>query len=785
METDRNSTSWVLWDPISPLQTVILVSLVATGFYLALKLEGVLMLHPQTVWPVWPGWALLVPVLLVVPRRMWLILIAVAFAVFVFYDLQAGVPLRSIAWFIPADTIQVLIATLSLYYFFGGVPHLDSVSSLTKYLFFAVILAPFVAAFVSAPGIGTDYWHGWRICFFSDALSFLTLTTPILSWLNDGPGWMRKPRIYQLEAVALIIGLAFVSYLSFADPAESTSPALLYSLVPFLLWSALRFGSIGVSSAIFVLAFLSIWGAVHGRGPFVEQAPLQNVFPIQLFLIFTAIPFLVLAALAEERKMAAEALHRREKQLLEAQRVAQVGHWQWDPKTGVVVWSKELYRIAGRDPDLAPPHFGEQSRMYLPESYERLKSAVTETLQSGTPYKLDLQIVRPDGNTRWITDQGEALRDGAGRIAWLYGTAQDITERKHAEDELRASEEKFRSIFRNAGVGMVIVSSEGRYLAANDTFCECLGYTEEELLQKTVESITVAEDWPAFSQKLSEALEHGTNFHRVEKRCLHKTGRVVTTESSCCLIRGPSGEPQYFVGEVLDVTQRKLAEEALSSVSRRLIEAHEEERARIARELHDDISQRLTLLAIALQRVRQDLPVSSNKSLRSIDEVLKSVEDLGGDIQTLSHRLHSSKLQYLGLAAACAGFCREVAERQNIEVSFRSENISRNLSNEICLCLFRVLQEALQNAVKHSGARKFQVSLEDSSGEVELTVHDSGAGFDPDKAINGHGLGLVSMRERLKLVDGDLCVESKPHHGTTVHARVPIAPRAKSAKVAE
>jgi PAS domain S-box-containing protein len=774
-----------LWNPISPLQTVILASLVAIVFYLALKLEGALMLHPQTVWPVWPGWALLVPVLVVVPRRVWLILIGAAFGVFVFYDLQAGVPLRSIAWFIPADTIQVLIAALCLNHFFWGVPQLDSVSGVTKYLFFVVILAPFVAAFLSAPGIGTDYWHGWRICFFSDALSFLTLTTPILSWLGDGPAWVRKPRIYQLEAVVLIVGLAFVSYFSFAAPGGSTSPALLYSLVPFLLWSALRFGSIGVSSAIFVVAFLSIWGAVHGRGPFVDRVPLQNVFPMQLFLISSATPFLVLAALAEERKTAVKALHQREKELLEAQRVAQIGHWQWDPKTGVVVWSKELYRIAGRDPDLAPPPFTEQSRMYVPESYERLKSAVKETLQSGKPYKLDLQIVRPDGNARWITDHGEAMRDSAGRIAWLHGTAQDITERKHAENELRASEEKFRGIFRNAVVGMLIVSSNGSILAANDAFCDCLGYSEAELLQKTVESVTLAEDWPSFSQKLNEALEHGTDFHKVEKRFLHKTGRVVTTESSCWLIRGPSGEPHYFVGEVLDVTQRKLAEEALSSVSRRLIEAHEEERSRIARELHDDISQRLTLLTIALQRVREDLPVSSGNSLRCIDDVLGSIEGLGSDIQTLSHRLHSSKLQYLGLAAACAGFCREVAERQIVEVEFHSENISRDLSNEICLCLFRVLQEALQNAVKHSGERKFQVSLKESSDEVELTVHDSGAGFDPDKPKNGHGLGLVSMRERLKLVDGDLRVESKLHSGTTVHARVPVVLSAKSAKIGE
>jgi PAS domain S-box-containing protein len=909
VETDRNRSSWNIWNPISLIQTVLLVSLVATVSYLALKLEGALTLHPQTVWPLWPGWALLVPVLLVVPRRLWLILIGVAFAAFVFYDLQAGVPLRSIAWFVPADTIQVLIATLCLKHFFGGVPQLDSVRSLTRYLFFAVILAPFVAAFISAPGIGTDYWHGWRICFFSDVLSFLTLTTAILNWISNGHAWVRKSRMYQLEAAVLIIGLALVSYLSFAAPDSGSSPALLYSLVPFLLWSALRFGSTGVSSAILVVVFLSIWGAVHGRGPFVERAPLQNVFPIQLFLIFSATPFLVLAALVEERKTdeealrkgeerlrlaiqagkmyafewntstdsivrssgngqvlgvegqlpttgqetfakvhpddrerlfsafavlnpekpslqishrmvgpdgavvwvdrairayfdergrmlriigmvadvterkkAEEALHQREKELLEAQRVAQVGNWQWDPTTGVVVWSKELYRIAGRDPNLSPPPFGEQSRLYMPESYERLKLAVTETLQTGKPYTLDLQIVRPDGSTRWITDHGEALRDGAGRIAWLRGTAQDITERKRADDALRESEEKFRSVFRDAGVGMVIVSTAGRFLAANDAFCKCLGYTEEELLQMTVQSITVPKDWPDFSRRFNETVERGTSFQKVEKHCLHKNGRIVTTETSASLIRGPCGEPRYFVAVVLDITHRKLAEEALSSVSRRLIEAHEEERTWIARELHDDFNQRITLLAVNLEKVKQDLPASLSESHHCFDETLKSVRDLASDIHALSHRLHSSKLEYLGLAAAADGLCRETSDRQDVEIDFHAENIPRSLPKEISLCLFRVLQEALQNAVRHSGVRQFEVSLKGASDEIQLCVRDSGLGFDSEKAITCRGLGLVSMKERLKLVGGKLSIDAKLQHGTSIDARVPLRTRTRSAR---
>jgi len=510
-----------------------------------------------------------------------------------------------------------------------------------------------------------------------------------------------------------------------------------------------------------------VWQEESGRAFFDEQGRITRETGI--------------VADVTARKMAEEALRQRQLELVEAQRVAQVGSWHWDAKNDAVIWSKELYRIAGRDPNHPPPAFGEHAQLYTRESWERLKRAVAETLQTGTAYELDLQMVRPDGGTRWITDRGEALRDTAGKIVSLRGTAQDITERKHVEDGLRTSEEKFRSVFQSAEVGMVIVSPEGRFLAANEAFCECLGYTEEELLQKNVQSITLPEDWPSFSQRLREAVQRGTSLQRVEERWLHKSGRIVATECSASLIRGPSGEPQYFVEEVLDVTQRKLAEEALSSLSRRLIEAHEEERTWIARELHDDFGQRIALLAVNLEKVKQELPISAVEVGQRIEEVSRCVSDLGSEIQTLSHRLHSSKLEYLGLVAAARAFCSELAHRQNVEIAFRSQDIPKNLPQEIALCLFRVLQEALQNAIKHSGARRFEVSLQGVANEIQLSVHDSGVGFDPEKAIAGHGLGLISMRERLKLVDGQLFVYSEPHGGTTIDARVLLRPLVKTA----
>jgi integral membrane sensor domain MASE1 len=200
--------------------------LVAVLSYLAPKIAGALLFHPQMVWPLWPGCVLLVSILLLVPLRIWPMVIPAAFAAFILFDLQAGVPVRSIAWFILADTVEVLTAALALNYFFDGLPRLNSVTALSKYLFFAVLLAPSAAAFLSAFGIHGAYWPSWRVCFLSEVLAFVTLAPALLSWVSDGPAWARKSRGNHLELVLLTAGLVLLSYFTFIA-SGSNSPALL------------------------------------------------------------------------------------------------------------------------------------------------------------------------------------------------------------------------------------------------------------------------------------------------------------------------------------------------------------------------------------------------------------------------------------------------------------------------------------------------------------------------------------------------------------------------------
>jgi PAS domain S-box-containing protein len=362
------------------------------------------------------------------------------------------------------------------------------------------------------------------------------------------------------------------------------------------------------------------------------------------------------------------------------------------------------------------------------------------------------------------------IKDASGSVVGFSKIAQNITERKQAEDALQESEEKFRSVFRDAGVGMVIVSPEGYFLAANKTFCEYLDYTEEELRERTVESITFAQDWPPFSGKLREALTEGKGFQWFQKRCLHKSGRIVYTESSASLIRGGDGTARYFVGEVLDITSRVQAQAALSEMTRKLIEAQEQERARIGRELHDDINQRLAMLAVELEHLEGD-PSDVPRRAR---ELRAQATQISTDVQALSHELHSSKLEYLGVVEGIRSWCREFSERQKVQVDFKSD-ISSFFPPEVGLTLFRVLQEGLHNAVKHSGVNRVEVQMREHSGEIHLNINDLGKGFDLE-AAQENGLGLTSMRERVRLVNGTIDIRSKPNGGTTIRVCVPFGP---------
>ena len=277
----------------------------------------------------------------------------------------------------------------------------------------------------------------------------------------------------------------------------------------------------------------------------------------------------------------------------------------------------------------------------------------------------------------------------------------------------------------------------------------------------------------------------------------HKGERLLHTKK--IPVCDAEGTPQYLLGISEDITDRKEAEQVLLNVhavlerrvlerttelvaanamlqdlSGRLIHAQEEERSRIARDLHDDVSQRLALIAIELEQLGQQPPSSGSELSARCHELLKKTRELSADLHNISHELHPSKLDHLGLGAAVQSFCSELTRRHPVSIECVCHDVPDSLPKEVALSLYRMTQEALHNIVKHSGARDATVKISGRAGMISLRISDSGTGFAPDSQVANAGLGLISMRERMRRIGGALSIQSVPSRGTMIEVQVPL-----------
>jgi PAS domain S-box-containing protein len=305
------------------------------------------------------------------------------------------------------------------------------------------------------------------------------------------------------------------------------------------------------------------------------------------------------------------------------------------------------------------------------------------------------------------------------------------------------------------------------------------GYTEEEMIGRSI-TIIIPPELHDEENDILRRVGAGQRIDHHETRLVSKEGKTIDVSLTICPVGDAEGRIIGTFTIARDITDRKQMEEAQRSLNRKLIHAQDEERHRIARELHDDINQRLACLVLGLGNLEKRPPTSPDAFVREIIEVRKRLTELGNDIQAVSHRLHPANLKILELKKATIAVCKELSVRQGIMIDFHVDDVPETLPQDVSLCLFRVLQEALQNAIRHSDSRHIQVRLQSRANDIELVVRDFGRGFEPEET-NGPGLGLTSMRERLKLVNGQLSIDSKRQGGTTIHALVPLKPSAESA----
>ena len=278
--------------------------------------------------------------------------------------------------------------------------------------------------------------------------------------------------------------------------------------------------------------------------------------------------------------------------------------------------------------------------------------------------------------------------------------------------------------------------------------------------------------------RVSEAIADASQNHKLysaDFRIVQPNGTVRWLAARGKFYYARNGSPERMLGVSLDITERKLAEEALSDINRRVIEAEERERDRVAKDLHENVGQRLALLAIAIEQLKNDFPHQAVNLLDRMDEVWRKTLGILADVKASAHELYSPRLEYLGIAAVMRAFCEEFGERKGVKIDFKSKEFPSPVPPDIAICLFRVLQEALHNGVMHSGVQRFSVQLWGESDQVHLRISDSGAGFDLRAARSGRGLGLVRIEQRIKLVNGTSSINSQFKEGTTIQVSVPLS----------
>ena len=356
--------------------------------------------------------------------------------------------------------------------------------------------------------------------------------------------------------------------------------------------------------------------------------------------------------------------------------------------------------------------------------------------------------------------------------AGILGLLRQRARRRRTEADLIGSEEKFSKSFRQSPLSITIANTkDSRYIDVNETFEQQTGWCRDEVIGRSPSDINLWVDPDQRSLFLKHLLAEG-NVRDLEVRIRRKDGQIRTTLGSAELIE-VNGKP-CILSVIADVTERKRAEEALASLSGRLIEAQDEERKRIAREIHDDYNQRVAMLAIDLEQLAENLGDSSNGTRPKVHELFDRISQLGADLHSLSHRLHSSTLESLGLVIGLEAFCKEFAEQQGVQVDFAHENVPRSVPADATLCMFRITQEALRNIKRHSGANRAEVRLGQLDRKLHLSVSDRGRGFNLSKPAAERGIGIRSMEERLRLLGGKLEIQSRPMEGTRIDAWLPL-----------
>lgn len=477
------------------------------------------------------------------------------------------------------------------------------------------------------------------------------------------------------------------------------------------------------------------------------------------------------------RKEAEELIKERERQLAEAQQIAQVGSWSWDIASNRLIWSDELYRIYGLDPQQFEASY-ESFLLRVHDSDRNLVRAIVEqAYDNHQPFGFEHRIVRPDGSVRLLQARGRVAVDEKGQPIKMFGTGQDITERRQAEDALRESEARFRAIFEGAAIGISLTDLDKRIVESNPALQKMLGYSRNELRQILFTQFTHPDDVEINLALYRELVAGKRDRFQLEKRYLRKDGSQFWGRLSVSLVRGADGTPQFAIGMVEDITERKQIEAELAEVQQRLMENREAERLHLAQELHDGPLQDLHAIAMGLAQLEPEL--QSEAGISRLAGTQATIQHVIKTLRAICGELRPPALAPFGLEKAIRSHVEAFQKNHPaLEIGLNLMPDGQTLPEQTRLALFRIYQQALDNITQHAAARQVDVRFQIEPDQIVLEVQDDGCGFKVPRrrvelARQGH-LGLVGAAERAEALGGWLNINSSPGQGTLIQAVVPL-----------
>ncbi len=502
-----------------------------------------------------------------------------------------------------------------------------------------------------------------------------------------------------------------------------------------------------------------------------------------------------------ERTQSMEEVIRSESRLAEAQRIAQIGSWEWDLNTNGLWWSNELTRIFGHTPGQFVPSYQQFLDQLPAQDRKFLDQTVQKTLHHGQPYVLDHRIMLPDGSTRILHTEAKLKCNPDGEPALLVGTSQDITERQHAENALRESEQRFRAIFDHAAIGIAHVDLESRFLRVNRKLCQILGYTQEQLIQRTFFDVTHPEDHGISQDCFNKLMNGETDAFTVEKRYLHKDGTPVWARVTAAAVRPSSSEPPYFVSVIEDITEHKRAQEQA--------QRHQAELAHVARlntvgelasGLAHEINQPLTAIsnyvqacAAQLRRGQWDnheLIDTMNKASSQCHRASEIIRRLRHFISKREPRRARVDLNHVVREAIDLVQAEARSNRVKIHTRFHSAPLLVEADHiqieQVILNLAKNSLEAMEES--QSPDRELTIMTHPlPDGAVRITLKDTGHGLPkdrPDKLFEpfyttktyGMGMGLSISRSIIEAHGGRMSATDNPDRGATFLFTLPATP---------